>query len=136
MYEIIDHTADLGIRVLGKDAADLFHNGALALSNLIADLKRPHGTHSTVIQVAGDDWADLMVNWLREILYLWTGEEKLVQRVAIESICEKYLVAQVHFDFYSPQNHILNQEIKAVTYHQIQVIDTGERWEATIIFDV
>jgi SHS2 domain-containing protein len=136
MYEIIDHTADLGIRVFGDNAADLFKNAALALSNLLADTRLLRGSRSIVIQVSGDDWPDLMVNWLREILYLWNGQEELVQRVEIESIREKRMVSRVFFDPYSPQKHILNREIKAVTYHQIQVIDTGSRWEATIIFDV
>lgn len=136
MYEIIDHTADLGIRVFGDNAADLFKNAALALSNLLADTRLLRGSRSIVIQVSGDDWPDLMVNWLREILYLWNGEAELVQRVEIESIREKRMASRVFFDPYSPQKHILNHEIKAVTYHQIQVIDTGSRWEATIIFDV
>jgi SHS2 domain-containing protein len=136
MYEIIDHTADLGIRVFGDSAADLFNNAALALSDLLGDTRLLCGSRSIVIQVSGDDWPDLMVNWLREILYLWTGEAKLVQRVEIESISEKRMVSRVSFDPYSPRKHILNHEIKAVTYHQIQVIDTGSRWEATIIFDV
>ena len=69
-YEIIDHTADFGIRFFGTDAADLFKNGAAVLTDLIAESDRLKSTHTLVIRVSGEDWEDLMVNWLRELLYL------------------------------------------------------------------
>ena len=70
-----------------------------------------------------------MVNWLREILYLGVGEELFVQSVQIESIAEKKLIAHVWVDPFSSERHKLVSEIKAVTYHQIQVLNTGKRWE-------
>jgi SHS2 domain-containing protein len=134
-YELIDHTADLGIRVFGTDAADLFRNGALALTDLMTDARRVKSTQVCHVQVSGDDWQDLMVNWLRELLYLWTGEEKLIGNVAIESIRENEIEALVECETYAPQRHVLKNEIKAVTYHQIQVLDSGGGWQAQIIFD-
>ena len=87
-YELIDHTADFGVRIFGKDAADLFRNGALALTDLITDRPNAKSGRTCYIRVAGNDWEDLMVNWLREVLYLWSGKEMLLQDVTIESICE------------------------------------------------
>ena len=134
-YELIDHTADFGIRVFGTDAADLFRNGALALTDLMTDARMVKSTQVCHIQVSGDDWQDLMVNWLRELLYLWAGEEKLIEDVDIESIRENEIEALVRCETYSPQRHVLKNEIKAVTYHQIQVLDSGSGWQAQIIFD-
>jgi SHS2 domain-containing protein len=76
-----------------------------------------------------------MVNWLREILYLWVGEEFLTQSVQIESIAEKRLTAHLWVDPFSSERHALLSEIKAVTYHQVQVFERGSRWEAKVIFD-
>jgi SHS2 domain-containing protein len=135
-YELIDHTADFGIRIFGVDAADLFRNGALALTDIIADTQSMKSTLAYHVRVTGNDWEDLMVNWLGELLYLWAGEEMLIQDVAIESICENEIEALVHFETYSPQRHVLKNEIKAVTYHQIQVFDKGPQWQAQVIFDV
>ena len=73
-YELIDHTADCGIRIFGADAADLFRNGALALTDMITDVRRVKSTHECHVRVAGNDWQDLMVNWLGELLYLWAGK--------------------------------------------------------------
>jgi SHS2 domain-containing protein len=134
-YELIDHTADFGIRVLGTDAADLFRNGASALTDLITDARMVKSTHACHVRVSGDDWQDLMVNWLRELLYMWAGEEKLIEDVDVESIRENEIEAIVRFETYSPQRHVLKNEIKAVTYHQIQVFDSGNGWQAQIIFD-
>ena len=134
-YELIDHTADFGIRVFGTDTADLFRNSALALTDLMTDASLVKSTHACHVRVSGADWQDLMVNWLRELLYLWAGEEKFIQDVDIESICEHEIGAIVRLERYSPKRHILKNEIKAVTYHQIQVFDNGKGWQAQIIFD-
>jgi SHS2 domain-containing protein len=134
-YELIDHTADFGIRVFGKDPADLFRNGALALTDLITDASRVKGTQTCHLQVAANDWQELMVTWLGELLYLWAGKEMLIQDVAIQSICENEIDALVRVEAYSPKRHVLKNEIKAVTYHQIQVFDSGTQWQAQVIFD-
>ena len=135
-YELIDHTADLGIRVYGSDQADLFANAALAMFDCLTDLDILEGAREAAIRMTGDDRADLMINWLRELLYLWAGKEMLVKTVAIDSISEKALSASVTADRFDPSVHIIKNEIKAVTYHQIQVTCGPQGWEARVIFDV
>lgn len=135
-YELIDHTADFGIRVYGPTAKDLFHNAALALMDHLMEATKPRERLTRQLRLEGDDWPDLMVNWLREILYLWVGEELLVRSVQIETLSDGKLSARVEVEVFSPQHHVIKTEIKAVTYHQIQVADVGHQWEARIIFDI
>jgi SHS2 domain-containing protein len=135
-YHLIDHTADFGIRVSGIDSKDLFANAAEALFDVITDIDSLTGQDSCHVEVTGEDWSDLMINWLREILYLWNGEERLVKSVNITSLSANELSAQVVFDPYDPDRHAVNTEIKAVTYHQIQVKRTLSGWTARIIFDI
>lgn len=135
-YRLIDHTADLGIHVLGSSAKSLFVNAALAMFDLITDVKLVKGEKTNDIRVSGDDWPDLMVSWLRELLYLWSGKERLIKSVHIISISECKIEANVTFDNYNPDQHPIKNEIKAVTYHQIQVENRMDGWEARIIFDV
>lgn len=134
-YELIDHTADFGIRVFGGSAKNLFQNAAMALMDQLVETVDLLARQEKRITIEGNDWPDLMVNWLREILYLWAGEEILVHSVQIESIAENNLAAHLWVDPFSPDRHTLKSEIKAVTYHQIQVFDAGNRWEARVIFD-
>ncbi|MES0446520.1 MAG: archease [Desulfobacterales bacterium] len=135
-YRLIDHTADFGLHVYGSDSKELFANAAYAMFDLITDVGKLEGLDDCNIQVEGDDWPDLMVNWLRELLYFWNGKEMLVKTADILSLSESDLSAIVKFDQYAPDRHIIKTEIKAVTYHQIQVISGPSGWDAKIIFDV
>ncbi|WP_166405279.1 archease [Desulfonema ishimotonii] len=130
-----DHTADLGIRVFGQDLQALFADAAHALSDLITDVSRLDGSETREFHISGDDWPDLMVNWLREALYLWTGEEMLIRRAEVLSMSEYALHARVSCDPYAPDLHTIRHEIKAVTYHDIRVDRFSKGWEAQIIFD-
>jgi len=135
-YKLIDHTADLGIRVFAKSAEELFENAAMALFDLITDASVLTGNCQARIQVKGADRADLMVNWLRELLYLWNGKKRLVKTVKISALSETGLTADVSYDHFLAGRHDIRLEIKAVTYHQIQVSGGASGWKATVIFDV
>ena len=135
-YQLIDHTADVGLHVKGADPVDLFTKAGLALFDVLTDISELQGSHVQKIRIDGDDWPDLMVNWLRELLYLWSGEEKLVYAIEIESLSKTEVAATVMYDEFLPERHQIKNEIKAVTYHQIQVQPVDQGWEARIIFDV
>ena len=135
-YNLIDHTADFGIHVFGSDSKELFANAAWAMFDLITEIDYLKGMDSCNIKISGDDWFDLMVNWLREILFLWNGKEMLVKTAHILSLSKNDLSAKVVFDQYDPDLHIITTEIKAVTYHQIDVQKKSTGWESKIIFDV
>ena len=136
-YKLIDHTADFGIQVFGSDLTALFENAAHAMFDLIVDHHKAGGTQRRQVDLKGDDWPDLMVNWLRELLYLWNGKGLIVKKADISSISEYNISAIVKIDPYDPTLHEIKEEIKAVTYHQIVVRPKGDRgWESKIIFDV
>jgi len=135
-YHLIDHTADFGIQVFGTDSRELFSNAALALFDVITEMDALKGDNSCDITASGEDWSDLMINWLREILYLWNGREMLVKSVQVLSLSEHNISAKIYFDAYLPDRHTIKTEIKAVTYHQIQVKRSPSGWEAQIIFDI
>ena len=135
-YILIDHTADFGIHVFGQNPKELFANAAKALFDIITEIEQVKGVNHFNMHIGGDDWSDLMVNWLREILYLWNGKEFLINPVRIISISENELLATVYYDCFDLNQHYIKTEIKAVTYHQIQVYKKLSGWEAKIIFDV
>jgi len=135
-YHLIDHTADFGIQVFGTDSRELFTNAALALFDVITEMDELNGDDSCDITASGEDWSDLMINWLREILYLWNGREMLVKSVQVLSLSEHNISARIYFDAYLPDRHTIKTEIKAVTYHQIQVKRSPSGWKAQIIFDI
>lgn len=135
-YILTDHTADFGLRIFGDNPQKLFANAAFALSDLISERERLAGTERFEIHAAGEDWPDLMFNWLRELLSLWTGREFLIRDAEVSAISEYELTAQVGGDFYDPEKHVIREEIKAVTYHRLTMEPTGDGWEAEVILDV
>ena len=135
-YRFIEHTADFRLEIFGDDAEELFANAAKAMCELITDTTRLVGQQHQRIEVTGQDWPDLMVNWLRELLYLWTGEERLVHDVHIEMLQPTRLCANVTTDAFLPDLQPIRNEIKAVTYHQIETGPYGEGWRARVIFDI
>jgi SHS2 domain-containing protein len=137
-YRLIDHTADFGVQVWGRDAAQLFERAAAALMDLLFITRGMATEREEMIDVDGRDWADLMVNWLRELLFLWAGRERVLTHVRVESLNENRLRAMVGSAAFDPAAHRLNHEIKAVTYHQVQAgpMADGREWRARVIFDV
>ena len=133
---MIDHTADVGMDVFGKDLERLFSNAAVAMFHQITVVEALKGDHRERISVKGLDLPDLMINWLRELLYLWAGEARLIQAAEIVSLSSTGLVADIRFDTYTPTRHTIKGEIKAVTYHQVAVQSVPGGWQARIIFDV
>lgn len=134
-YRLIDHTADLGILVFGATVKALYENAAHAMFELITDSPLAIKI-SEDVRIEGKDRPDLMVNWLRELLYLWTGKEQLVAAVEIRTLSETELFAVVWTEPFDPGRHQIRNELKAVTYHQIRVDRTDDGWESQVIFDV
>ena len=135
-YKLIDHTADFGIHVFGEDAAELFVHAALVMFELIIEAGRPGDCSMERVVAEGNDWPDLMVNWLRELLYLWAGKGEILRSIAVEELTQHRISARAGLEPFRANQHSTLNEIKAVTYHQIQAGPVGDHWEARIIFDV
>ncbi|UCH07016.1 MAG: archease [Deltaproteobacteria bacterium] len=135
-YEIIDHTADLGIVVKGGKIKELFVNAANAMTDLMvkADISEKGIKRKLIVE--GEDLPDLMVRWLSEILYLFSGEHILVSAMEIGSINPTRLHSILSVVSLEKSRHEILREIKGVTYHQIAVEETGDGWEARVIFDI
>ena len=135
-YQIIDHTADLGIVVKGVDVKDVFVRAAYAMTDLMvkADMSKK-GTRRKIF-VEGGDFPDLMVRWLGEILYLFNGEHLLVSAIEMSSISPSRLRSTLTVAPLRKGHYEILREIKAVTYHQISVKRLDDEWEARIIFDI
>lgn len=135
-FTLLDHTADLGMTVRGADLKDLFEGAARSMMQVMVRGKPPESTRTKRLSVRGEDLADLMVRWLGEILYLFDGEKEVVVDVQINSISKSRLDADLRVVSFDPHLHEILCEIKAVTYHQIEVAKKAHQWEATIIFDM
>ena len=134
-YQTIDHTADIGIAVQADNVEALFTEAARALSELIFGQRAFTAAETRTIIVKGSDWPDLMINWLRELLFLWNGDNQIIGPVTVLRIAPFTIEATVPVDNTPCDPRDIFTEIKAVTYHQIQVEKQASGWRARIIFD-
>jgi SHS2 domain-containing protein len=135
-FEFLDHTADIGLIVNGEDLNALFENAGEALFHLITDLRKVRRRTERRIEIGGESLERLMVDWLTELLYLHEVENLLFKGFKVESVGEDGLRAWVKGEPYQEGVHVIKTEVKAVTYHQIDVRKEDGHWKAQIILDL
>jgi len=135
-YQLLDHTADIGIRLQAHDLKTLYAQAALAMFDLICDPACLSVAGHGEVSVAGYDPPDLMIEWLSELLYQWTGRQRLVCCIQVASLTTTRIAAGLGWDRFDPARHALKHEIKAVTYHRAGVERVAGGWRTCIFFDV
>ena len=135
-FILLDHTADLGIKVTGRDLRTLFEVAAKSMMYIMIKGKPADIAKTFNLSVKGYDLADLMVRWLGEILYLFEGEHELVTGVEVTAVSHSRVDATLETVFFDTNLHEILCEIKAVTFHQIEVVKKDNHWETQIIFDL
>lgn len=135
-YEFINHTADLGIRVSGLSLEELFENAAWAMFDLIVDLDTVEVRDEATVEIRGEEREELFADWLRDLLYRCNGDKYLLKEFKIEKISPRGLKARVKGEKLDMSRHSLRREIKAVTYHDLEIRKLNHHWQAQIIFDI
>jgi SHS2 domain-containing protein len=135
-YRIFNHTADLGLVITGRSLPELFAHAAEALSGLITKIEKVEPATARRLDVEGVDLANLWINFLREILSLFTVNEFLVRSCKIVHMDGHTLSAELLGEKFDAPRHIVKTEIKAVTYHQATVQQVQGGWEGKVVFDV
>jgi SHS2 domain-containing protein len=135
-FIVLNHTADSGIMVCGTDVRNLFKKAAIAMMQIMVSCKHTEKTRTIKLSLNEQDLPGLMVRWLGEILYLFAGEKEVVSGIRIDSISPSHLAATLESVPFDPDLHEILCEIKAVTYHQIEVVEKDDFWEARVIFDL
>jgi len=137
-YTFFDHTADIGVEVKGRTAKVLFVNAVEALFDVMIENKVSEKTaqQQKKIAVEGADVADLLINYLRELLYLFNGEKFIMGNCEILKFTNKELQARLTGELFNSKKHAIKTEIKAVTYSGAKVERKKNGWRARIIFDV
>jgi len=135
-FRLLDHTGDLGVLVYGEDLEELFANAGEVFFDIITDLRRVRETTERTIRIESSNLEDLMVNWLGELLYFHDVDGLLFKSFSIDEIGDGTMKARARGEVFQEERHVIKTEIKAVTYHQLQVKKATGRWRARIIFDL
>ncbi|MCK5633098.1 archease [bacterium] len=142
-FESLSHTADIKVRVYGKTKKELFCNALYAMFQVIepraesckkinnhlacADLPEHH-----VVAVRAGKLDLLLVDFLSEALYLSDVYHQAYFDAAIDKFDDNYISATIK----GVNVQGFNVEIKAVTYHELEIKQVDGKWQAIIVFDI
>ena len=115
---------------------NLFENAGYTLIDLMLNINRHEISESIKTDISGIDLPDLMVRWLSEILYLFVVENLIATNINIDNLTPNHLKSRLEVIHYNHKFHEILMEIKAVTYHQIEVAENNGLWTANVIFDL
>lgn len=135
-YEIIPHTADIGIKAYGKNPKELFQNAAYGMFDIIADLDGLKSSVTQPIKVESENREELLLAWLGELLYNFYTKQIIFFDFQIEKITDTHLKATALGRHIGENRNRLKTEIKAVTYHELKIEEKDNQFVATLIFDV
>lgn len=130
-YEEIDHTADLALKVWGKDFYDLLENAAAGMYDLMGIRNKPGSNAENSFQIKRDQKESILVDFLSECLYLAEVEHQRFTTFSFkESDKEITVKAQGN------EIKAIDRNIKAVTFHDLEIKETSDGLKTTITFDV
>ena len=107
-----------------------------AMFDLIVDNESVSAREEKKIAAGGVDTSDMLINLLREALYLFNGKSWLCKICEIMEMNEEKISARLLGEPYDEKKHQLKMEIKAVTYHTLKIEKRENGWRARVIFDV
>jgi SHS2 domain-containing protein len=131
-YILIDHTADIGIKVSSPTIESLYKEAARALVDLMG-AGTVESNEEIMITAEGLDREDLLVRWLQEVLFLVEVKGYRLKDISIQRLTDTEMQAELRGAY---SGEPLESEIKAVTYHNLQIREIDNAFEVSIIFDI
>jgi SHS2 domain-containing protein len=133
-YEILEHTADIGVRARGRSLEEVFENAAWGMVDILG--ARAHGGKGEAVAVAveGSDREALLVAWLNEVMFRLEHSGARLASLGVRAVREGAMDATLNLMEDGPPPD--GTELKAATYHQLAIRQTEGGYEATVYFDV
>ncbi len=134
-FEIVNHTADVGIVAYGDDISQAFANAARALFSLITELDDVEEILHRDIELVAPDEESLLVEWLNELICLFDTENIVFKRFDVTKLNNTQLKARSYGEKVDSSKHRLKTGVKAATYHMLKVAK-GDGCRVQVLFDI
>jgi len=136
MYRLIEHTADMGIEARADSLPGVLRDMAKGLKALMFGDSRVFARLDTEVTVQAEDLTELLVCWLNEVVY-WSERDNLVPaEFRIDLLSDKALRATVSGEPFDPVRHMVERQVKSVTYHRACLEEVAEGWYARVYVDL
>ena len=132
-FEILEHTADVGIAAWGATLEDTFEQATRGLADICGTWSDRQGSEVTVA-VTADDLEACLVDWLNEVLWIQDSRDAVLAAVDVARVGDRGAAGRLRI---APRaEEIEGTAVKAVTYHQLEVRREGDGWFARVFVDV
>lgn len=131
-YEILEHKADLKIKVFGETKEELFKNAVFGMQECMKPETKKLKAGKRIIKVSSPDLLALLVDFLSEVLYLIQVNKEIYDSVKFERFSDTEIEAELS----CKKAERFSLDVKAVTHHKLDIRRRKGAFEATIIFDI
>jgi SHS2 domain-containing protein len=132
-YEILEHKADLKIRGFGRSKEELFLNMMVGMAECMQPEIQKAGKKVTrQFTIQSLDFPTLLVDFLNEVLYLSQTNKETYTDVRFNKLTE----AELECEISGQKVKRFNEDIKAVTYHDLEIKNVDNNWTAIVLFDI
>ncbi len=135
-FELFDHTADVGVRVFAPTREALIAPAVAGLYSVIGDVVAGSEGQQRTWTMEGGDAAELLRDFLAELLILFERDQQIVQDPKVQSFEPDRLVVEGRACPIDETASSFHREVKAVTYHALAVEEKAAGFEATYIVDI
>lgn len=136
-FEFLEHTADSKFKAYGDTLEEGFENAALATFETMIDTSKVKGTTTREINLKAKEKEDLLYQWISELIYLFSANNIVFSKfeVKITKNDEYNLKGTVYGEKIDLSRHILETEVKAITYHNLE-IKKNKQYEIIALLDI
>ena len=135
LRKIFEHTADAGIMAESETLVGAFQEISLAFTEIVTGGKLPKNKTSLEVKLESIDLDSLLVNYVSHLIYLFDTENFLVSSSDIAIVESNTINAQLYGDFYDERKHGYGVEVKAVSYHMLE-INPGPPSKIVVLLDL
>jgi SHS2 domain-containing protein len=139
-FEFLEHTADAYIAAYGKSLAKAFENAALALYEVMTEVKKVKPEVRDEVEVTGEDEYALLYNWLEVLLVKSDTNGMLYSKFEISAIDKTpqgfRLTAKIWGEKFRKEKHLQKVGVKAITYHRMEIIKEPNLVTLRFILDI
>ena len=136
-FEILEHTADVGIRAEAVDLSGVFEQATLGLLDIVGTWAGGGPADEQVeLAIEADDAGALLVDWLGEVLYVVDSRDAVVTSLDLDEVTQQRAAGRLGIAPRDESAYEGGTQVKAITYHRLAVEEGPEGWSATLYVDV
>jgi SHS2 domain-containing protein len=124
-FEWVEHPSDIGFRAYGRDLTEALENAALALFEVMVDTSKVRQLQEVSIELEAEDEGALLYDWLERFLYFHDAQGLVMSKFKVDELAQRdhsfKLKARVWGERFDPKRHDARAEVKAITYHMMEV---------------